>query len=124
MTLSAPCRRCSAAPGRKPPTERPPMPAKSPSSADALLKREAEWCSHGDTVHYAENPVVFESSEGSFLYDNAGKPYLDLQMWYSAANLGYRNKRIGDALKKQIDTLPQLACQYLHGERIELAEAI
>lgn len=105
---------------------------KSPSSAspelsrraDSLLKKEAEWCSHGDTVHYAEKPKIFKECEGSFLYDVSGKPYLDLQMWYSAANLGYRNRRIGDALKRQIDTLPQLACQYLHAERIELAEAI
>ena len=32
-----------------------------------------------------------------------------------------RNQRLNDALKRQIDTLPQLACQYLHKEKIELA---
>jgi adenosylmethionine-8-amino-7-oxononanoate aminotransferase len=41
-------------------------------------------------------------------------PYLDLQMWYSACNFGYANKRLNDALKHQIDTLPQVASQYLH----------
>jgi len=45
-------------------------------------------------------------------------------MWYSAVNFGYRNKRLNDALKKQIDTLPQLACQYLHKEKILLAAKI
>jgi 4-aminobutyrate aminotransferase-like enzyme len=45
-------------------------------------------------------------------------------MWYSAVNLGYNNKRINDALKKQIDTLPQLACQYLHKEKVQLAESL
>jgi 4-aminobutyrate aminotransferase-like enzyme len=42
-------------------------------------------------------------------------------MWYSAANFGYRNPQLNAALKKQIDTLPQLACQYLHEDRVLLA---
>jgi 4-aminobutyrate aminotransferase-like enzyme len=45
-------------------------------------------------------------------------------MWYSAANFGYKNKRLNEVLKKQIDTLPQLACQYLHEEKIRLAAKI
>jgi len=45
-------------------------------------------------------------------------------MWYSAVNFGYANRRLNDALKRQIDTLPQLACQYLHAEKVELAEAL
>jgi len=88
---------------------------------DQLLDLEAKYCSWGDTVHYAEKLNVFKSSEGSYLYDRDGVEFLDLQMWYSAANFGYRNKRLNSALKKQIDTLPQLACQYLHEEKIQLA---
>ena len=54
----------------------------------ALLAAEKEVCSYGDTVHYAEHPKIFERCERSYLYDMTGKPYLDLQMWYSAVNLG------------------------------------
>jgi 4-aminobutyrate aminotransferase-like enzyme len=86
-----------------------------------LLALEAEYCSHGDTVHYTEPPKIFERCEGSFLYDAKGRPYLDLQMWYSAASFGYRNERLGDAVRRQLDRLPQLASQYLHREKIELA---
>jgi 4-aminobutyrate aminotransferase/(S)-3-amino-2-methylpropionate transaminase len=89
-----------------------------------LLRDEAKWCSFGDTVHYLEPPKIFSRCEGSYLYDSENRAYLDLQMWYSAVNFGYGNKRLNDALKKQIDTLPQLACQYLHKEKIELATAI
>ncbi|MGB8166003.1 MAG: aminotransferase class III-fold pyridoxal phosphate-dependent enzyme [Chthoniobacteraceae bacterium] len=89
-----------------------------------LLSKEARVCSHGDTVHYAEDPKFFERCEGSYLYDLHGREYLDLQMWYSAVNLGYANPRVSNALKAQIDRLPQLACQYLHREKIELAEMI
>ena len=91
---------------------------------EALLAVESRVCSYGDTVHYAERPKIFERCEGSYLYDMMGKPYLDLQMWYSAVNLGYGNSRVNDALKRQIDKLPQLACQYLHREKIELAERV
>ena len=93
------------------------------STAD-LLRKDSEYCSFGDTVHYADPPKIFKRCHGSFLYDEEGTPFLDLQMWYSAVNFGYGNPRIIDALKRQLDTLPQLACQYLHAEKIELAEAL
>jgi 4-aminobutyrate aminotransferase-like enzyme len=89
-----------------------------------LLAKEARFCSHGDTVHYAEKPKLFERCEGSYLYDLHGTPYLDLQMWYSAVNLGYANAAVTRAMREQMETLPQLACQYLHREKIELAESI
>ena len=89
-----------------------------------ILDKNEKYCSHGDTVNYADPPKVFENCDGSFLFDEHGTPYLDWQMWYSAVNFGYKNKRISDNLKKQIDTLPQLASQYLHKEKVDLAEII
>ena len=89
-----------------------------------ILDKNEKYCSHGDTVNYADPPKVFENCDGSFLYDEKGIPYLAWQMWYSAVNFGYKNKRIADTLKKQIDTLPQLASQYLHKEKVDLAEII
>jgi len=99
-----------------------------PTQADEeereLLAKEDRYCSHGDTVHYAEHPKLFERCEGSYLYDLHGREYLDLQMWYSAVNLGYANKVVSNALRAQLERLPQLACQYLHREKIELAEMV
>jgi 4-aminobutyrate aminotransferase-like enzyme len=89
-----------------------------------LLKLEALYCSHGDTVHYSDPPKIFERCEGSFIYDREGREYLDLQMWYSACNFGYANPRLNNALKRQLDRLPQVASQYLHREKIELAVLI
>ncbi|MDB5972577.1 MAG: aminotransferase class III-fold pyridoxal phosphate-dependent enzyme [Hydrocarboniphaga sp.] len=90
----------------------------------SLLSDEAKYCSFGDTVHYLNPPKIFERCDGSYLYDAEGTPFLDLQMWYSAVNFGYANQRLNHALKQQIDTLPQLASQYLHREKIELATRI
>ncbi|MBN2830687.1 MAG: aminotransferase class III-fold pyridoxal phosphate-dependent enzyme [Candidatus Omnitrophica bacterium] len=89
-----------------------------------LLKEESRYCSYGDTVHYLKKPKIFSACDGSFLYDYHGKSYLDLQMWYSAVNLGYKNKQVNEAVINQIERLPQLASQYLHREKIELAACI
>lgn len=89
-----------------------------------LHEKDAIYCSWGDTVHYADPPKFFASCDGCYLQDEQGVPYLDLQMWYSAVNFGYRNARLNEVLKRQIDTLPQLACQYLHKEKVQLAELI
>ena len=96
----------------------------SPSGVKKLLRDEERYCSWGDTVHYSRKPKIFSKAAGSFLFDNEGRRYLDFQMWYSAASFGYKNPEINSALKQQIDTLPQLACQYLHKEKIELASQI
>ncbi|MFA5339911.1 MAG: aminotransferase class III-fold pyridoxal phosphate-dependent enzyme [Candidatus Omnitrophota bacterium] len=93
----------------------------SRSRENKLLDLEARYCSWGDTVHYSDKLNIFDRSEGIYLYDKQGTEYLDLQMWYSAANFGYKNKRLNAALKKQLDKLPQLACQYLHEEKILVA---
>ena len=101
------------------------MKAKAATPTEAteaeLLALEREYCSFGDTVHYLEPAKIFEHCDGSYLYDMQGTPYLDLQMWYSAVNFGYRNPRHNEAAKRQLDRLPQVASQYLHREKIELA---
>ncbi|HEX9020126.1 MAG TPA: aminotransferase class III-fold pyridoxal phosphate-dependent enzyme [Nitrospirota bacterium] len=93
-------------------------------SEKELLELESRYCSYGDTVHYSEQPIIFEKCEGSWLYDMQGTPYLDVQMWYSAVNFGYRNKDIEEAHHRQMAMLPQVASQYLHKEKILLAAAI
>ena len=94
------------------------------NDASTLLADEARWCSFGDTVHYVEPPKSFARCEGSWLHDAEGTAFLDLQMWYSACNFGYANPRLDAALRRQLDTLPQVASQYLHPTKVELAKAI
>jgi 4-aminobutyrate aminotransferase/(S)-3-amino-2-methylpropionate transaminase len=99
-------------------------PASNESSEEELRALEREYCSFGDTVHYLETPPIFEACEGSYVWDNRGTKYFDLQMWYSAVNFGYRNERLNNAAKRQLDALPQIASQYLHRSKIELAAHI
>jgi len=97
----------------------------SVQASEAQLRAlEKEYCSYGDTVHYMEQPKFFTACEGSYLYDAKGTPFLDLQMWYAAVSFGYRNPRLNAAAHRQLDTLPQVASQYLHREKVELAARI
>jgi 4-aminobutyrate aminotransferase-like enzyme len=92
---------------------------------EAELRRlEEEYCSFGDTVHYLPDPKFFTGCDGSFMFDAQGDRFLDLQMWYSAVNFGYRNPRLNAVAARQLDTLPQVASQYLHREKVELAATI
>jgi 4-aminobutyrate aminotransferase-like enzyme len=98
-----------------------PAPQLTESELRAL---DAQYCSWGDTVHYLAQPKFFETCEGSYMYDAEGRAYLDLQMWYSTANFGYRNPRLNAAAHRQLDILPQIASQHLHREKVELAAFI
>jgi 4-aminobutyrate aminotransferase/(S)-3-amino-2-methylpropionate transaminase len=100
------------------------LPLTPISDEQELLALESKYCSWGDTVHYLDPPKFFDRAEGSYLYDKEGTPYLDLQMWYSAASFGYGNERLQAALTDQLAKLPQLASQYLHAEKVQLAAAL
>ncbi|WP_304165565.1 aspartate aminotransferase family protein [Phenylobacterium aquaticum] len=99
-------------------------PSAEPLDETELRRLEARYCSYGDTVHYMAEPKFFTGCDGSFMYDAQGREFLDLQMWYSAVNFGYRNPRLDAVAKAQLDQLPQVASQYLHREKVELAAII
>lgn len=94
------------------------------STDEEILERDELYCSHGDTVHYDKVPKVFADCNGSFMYDSEGTEYLDLQMMFASCNLGYKNKRIRDAVVDQIDRLPQISPRFLYDYKTLLAEKI
>lgn len=100
------------------------LPKTETLTDEELLEKDSKYCSYGDTVHYMEPPKIFRSCEGSFVYDENNVPYLDVQMWYSACNFGYKNERINAAVQNQLDTMPQLASQFINESKVLLAEKI
>lgn len=89
-----------------------------------LLEKDSKYCSFADTAHYAKTPKVFKACEGSYMYDSEDTPYLDLQMYFSAANFGYKNQRIIDAVIDQMNTLPQITPKYVHKYKVLLSEKL
>ena len=91
---------------------------------DELRETGKEYCSHGDKVYADPIPKVFKDCNGVFMYDSNNTPYLDLEMWFASCNLGYKNKRIRDAVVDQIDTLPQISSHFLYDYKVLLSEKI
>lgn len=54
---------------------------------------------------YARFPIVIESGDGVYVTDADGKKYLDFAAGIAVYALGYGNKELNDALKKQIDLI-------------------
>ncbi|SDE50677.1 acetylornithine aminotransferase [Paenibacillus sp. UNCCL117] len=55
--------------------------------------------------NYARYPFTFVKGEGSRLWDENGKEYLDLMCGLAVTNLGHAPKRVTERLKEQADTL-------------------
>ena len=89
-----------------------------------LLRVEKTYCSYGDTVHYNNPPKIFLECEDSYMIDEEGVKYLDFQMAYSSANFGYKNRFFIEKLNEQLNTLPQIASEYLYPEKIILSQLI
>lgn len=89
-----------------------------------LMELDSKYNSYGDTVHYNNPAKIFRDCEGSFVFDEKGTRYMDVQMWHSACNYGYKNKQITDAVINQIKTLPQLGAQFINESKVLLSEKI
>ena len=76
----------------------------------------------GNTINSKE--LTINKANGVYLWDNSGKRYLDLfsQTW--SLPLGHNNKKINNAVKKQIDKVTHLRTAFSTEKKAELAEKI
>lgn len=54
---------------------------------------------------YGRYPITVSKGKGSYLWDTAGKKYLDYTSGIATCNLGHAPSEVKDALKEQLDTL-------------------
>jgi len=54
---------------------------------------------------YQRFPVTIERGEGAHVWDIDGKEYIDCMGGYGVALVGYKNKRVNDAIKNQTDKI-------------------
>ena len=71
-----------------------PLSAPTSSSASELLAIEKQYGAH----NYHPLPIVVERAQGVWVYDTAGKRYLDCLSAYSALNQGHAHPTILAAL--------------------------
>ena len=90
------------------------------SEALDLLRRDREVL----LPVYARFPVVMERGEGVFLFDTAGRRYLDLMAGLGVNALGHAHPRMVAALVDQASKLVHVSPQYANRCPIELAERL
>lgn len=70
-------------------------------------------------------PIIVERGEGAYIFDATGKRYLDAVSSWWVNLFGHCNKRINDAVKRQLDSLEHVIfANFSHKPAIELAEKI
>lgn len=89
-----------------------------------LKEAQDRYCSQGDTAGKRKDKIIFERAEGSFAYTVDGRRLLDMQMFNSSANFGYRSAAHEYAIRTQLQQLPGIGSEYLTRQRIELSAAI
>lgn len=70
-------------------------------------------------------PIVIERGKGLYLYGTDGKRYADVISSWWCNLLGHSNKRINDAVKRQVDKLEQVIfANFTHEPAVELCERL
>lgn len=73
---------------------------------------------------YNRLPITVEKGNGSYLYDTAGKQYLDFTSGIATCNLGHQPKEVKDALRDQLDKLWHCSNLYNIPKQEELADLL
>lgn len=56
-------------------------------------------------AEWSKNPLLMAKADGVFYWDNQGKRYLDALSGIYTVSVGHNNRRVIEAIKKQLDTL-------------------
>lgn len=78
-----------------------------------IIDQEQRYCAH----NYHPLPVVLTRGEGAYVWDDAGKRYLDMMSAYSAVSHGHCHPRLVQALTKQAQTLA-VASRAFYSDRL------
>lgn len=89
-------------------------------SAAGLLARRERLLGAGVTTFY-EDPVHIVRGEGVWLFDAAGRRYLDV--YNNVPCVGHANPRVVDAMRRQTETL-NVHSRYLHEGVLDYAERL
>jgi len=69
-------------------------------------------------------PVVIVRGEGTRVWDDEGKEYLDFTAGWAVNNVGHANKAMAEAIAEQAHTLLQTSNQFFTVPQLELAEVL
>jgi predicted acetylornithine/succinylornithine family transaminase len=76
------------------------------------------------TPNYNPAPIVFDRGEGVWLYDRAGRRYLDFAAGIAVCALGHNHPAMTRALSEQARSLLHVSGLFLNAPIVELAETL
>ena len=88
-----------------------------------LVEKMKEYIFPAISTYY-EEPIVLARGEGKYLYDEAGRQYLDFFGGILTVSMGHCNPRISDRVVEQVKTLQHTSTVYVTRPMVELAEQI
>ncbi|MEQ8663601.1 MAG: aminotransferase class III-fold pyridoxal phosphate-dependent enzyme, partial [Gammaproteobacteria bacterium] len=74
--------------------------------------------------HFYREPMVLERGEGCYLFDSAGRRYLDCYAGVGVSNAGHANPQVVEAAVAQLLKLAHTTTIYLTEPTLRLAEAL
>lgn len=74
--------------------------------------------------NYATPPLMLERGQGSRLWDDTGKEYIDLIAGIAVDSLGHGDPRLTQALTEQLNTLGHVSNLFAHQGAIDVAERL
>lgn len=90
-----------------------------------LTLRQQFLNNNAQTTHF---PLLleFERAEGVYMYDTAGKPFIDLISGIGVSNLGHSNPKVIAAIKDQVDKYMHLMVygEYVQTPQVRFAEKL
>jgi taurine--2-oxoglutarate transaminase len=69
-------------------------------------------------------PLIITDAEGVYFTDSNGKKYIDFSSQLMCSNLGHKNQRVIEAIKRQAETLPFVSPAFGTEVRAELAKKL
>jgi len=90
---------------------------------EEILNLERKYTVQSYDASRLKNPVIVERAKGVFLWDRAGRRYLDFSAQYASCNIGFQNEEMIEAIKKQLEFISASA-MFVHIPRVQLAELL
>lgn len=93
---------------------------------DSMTSQERERASvfHSWSAQSSIQPLMVKGADGSYVYGEDGREYLDFSSQLVFTNLGHQHPRVVEAIKAQADVLCTIAPQHGYESRYRAAEMI
>jgi taurine---2-oxoglutarate transaminase len=104
-----------------------PKPAPDPDRAERAARTydlDVEYVFHSWLAQDGRNPFVVDGAQGSWVWDGAGRPYLDFSGQLVFTNVGIGHPRVVSAVAEQAARLITVAPQHANDKRSEAARLI